>query len=116
MRKPSIKTLQTLPGVDRAKARELRAILEARREELEAMPAGEALICASWYSPTTRKLRLACLDAALGTYGAEAFWTRRGELVEYLNAGDTYTPTIVHFRGIYRVACWGDIAERHGAV
>jgi len=110
---PSIKALTALTG-DCVKAKELKNIFTALRQELEAMPAGEARVRECYHPPSTPDLRLACLDAALGTYGVEAFETARGEVVEYLNAGDTYTPTIVRFRGNYRVACWGDYAERHG--
>lgn len=114
-RTPSVKTLQTLPGVDAAKARTLKALLIARRDTLENHPAGAARVAACWTAPNTSDLRLHCLDAELGTYGVEAFFTDKGELVEYLNAGDTYCPTIVRWRGAYRITCWGDIAERHGA-
>lgn len=115
IRTPSIKTLQALPGVDAEKARALKALLTARRADLETLPAGAARLAACYHYPGTADLRLHCLDAEIGTHGVEAFRTDKGELVEYLNAGDTYTPTIVRFRGAYRVACWGDIAERHGA-
>lgn len=115
-RTPSLKTLRTLPGVDTGKAVALKRLLTACRADLESHPAaGELLARWCWHAPATPHLRLTCLDAELGTYGVEAFRTDRGELVEYLNAGDTYAPTIVRFRGTYRVACWGDIAERHGA-
>lgn len=113
---PSIKTLKTLPDVDAGKAATLKALLTADRATLEAHPAGAARIAECWNPPSTADLRLTCLDAELGTYGVEAFLTENGERVYYLNAGDTYTPTIVRFRGNYRVACWGDIAERHGAI
>lgn len=115
VRPPSLKALQTLPDVDAEKARALKALLTARRAVLEAHSAGAARVAECWAAPTTPDLRLTCLNAELGTYGVEAFWTTKGELVEYLNAGDPYVRTIVRFRGAYRVACWGDIAERHGA-
>ena len=112
---PSIKTLKTLPHIDAGKAAILKTLLTASRSTLEAHPAGAARLAECYHAPSTSDLRLTCLDAEMGTYGVEAFHTENGELVEYLNAGDTYTPTIVRFRGNYRVACWGDIAERHGA-
>jgi hypothetical protein len=31
----------------------------------------------------------------------------------YLNAGDTYVPTLVRFQGSYRITSWGDIAEKN---
>jgi hypothetical protein len=53
-----------------------------------------------------------CLNALGDFHGVEEFDTRKG-LCMYLNAGDTYTPTLIYFDGSYRVKCWGDIAERH---
>jgi hypothetical protein len=109
---PSIKALRTLtPCADKAK--ELKRILTMRRIELEALPAGADRIHECYHTPSTADLRMTCLDAALGTYGVESFQTRKGEWVDYLNTGDPYTPTIVRWRGNYRVTDWGSIAERH---
>lgn len=112
---PSVKTLIERLRLDAETAREAKRILTATRAELEAMPAGAARVAECYNPPHTYDLRLHCLDARIGTYGVECFHTKHGEPVFYLNAGDTYAPTIVRFRGRYRVACWGDIAERHGA-
>ncbi len=54
------------------------------------------------------------LNDLLSMHGVERFSTARGEGVLYLNAGDTYTPTLVRFRGNYRILDWGSLAERHG--
>lgn len=110
---PSIKTLTPVFG---DKASEARKILGMTRSELEALPAGAARVAECYHPPKTYDLRLTCLDALGETYGVEAFHTEHGELVHYLNAGDTYAPTVIRFRESYRVACWGDIAEKHGAV
>ena len=112
---PSIKTLRERLHLDADTAREAKRILTATRVQLEAMPAGAARLAECRHPPMTSDLRLHCLNACLGTHGIEGFQTRDGSWCDYLNAGDTYTPTIVWFRGRYRVACWGDIAERHGA-
>lgn len=111
MNLPSIKTLRVVFGDN---AKEARRILEMTRAQLEALPACAARIAECYHKPATSDLRLTALDALAGTHGVEAFETRAG-WCEYLNAGDTYTPTLLRFRGRYRVACWGDIAERHGA-
>jgi hypothetical protein len=113
MNLPSIKTLSAVFG---DKASEARKILEMTRSELEALPAGAARVRECYHPPKTYDLRLTCLDALGESYGVEAFHTSRGELVYYLNAGDTYAPTVIRFQGRYRVACWGDIAEKHGAI
>lgn len=112
MRLPSVKTLSSVFG---DKARDARAILEMNRAQLEALPAGAARARECYHPPATYDLRLTCLDALGESYGIEYFETPRGEAVHYLNAGDTYAPTLVRFRGTYRVASWGDLAEKHGA-
>lgn len=112
---PSIKTLRERLHLDAETAREAKRILTATRAELETMPAGAARVAECYNPPHTYDLRLHCLNACLGTHGVEGFQTLSGEWCDYLNAGDTYTPTIVRFRGRYRVACWGDLAEKHGS-
>ena len=112
MRLPSVKTLSSVFG---DKARDARAILEMTRAQLEALPAGAARARECYHPPATYDLRLTCLDALGESYGVECFETSRGEAVHYLNTGDTYAPTLVRFRGTYRVASWGDLAEKHGA-
>lgn len=112
-RSPSISAIESaFPG----KGKEAKAIFAMRRSELETLPAGEARVRECYHAPTTSDVRLHCLDALLETFGIEAFQTRNGEWVEYLNTGDTYAPTIVRMNGHYRIASWGDIAERHGSL
>lgn len=114
MRLPSVKTLREVFGDD---AKQARKILEMTRTELEQLPAGAARVRECYNPPSTEDIRLTCLDALGHTYGVEAFQTEMfGPWCEYLNTGDTYAPTLVLFRGSYRVTSWGDIAERFGAV
>lgn len=111
-RSPSIAAIESeFPG----KGKLAKAIFRMRRAELETLPAGEARIRECYNPPTTSDIRLHCLDALLGTFGIEAFQTRNGKWVEYLNTGDTYSPTIVRMNGHYRIASWGDIADRYGS-
>lgn len=111
-RSPSIAAIESeFPG----KGKLAKAIFRMRRAELETLPAGEARIRECYNPPTTSDIRMHCLDALLGTFGIEAFQTRNGTWVEYLNTGETYSPTIVRMNGHYRIASWGDIAERYGS-
>lgn len=111
-RSPSIEAIEVeFPG----KGKLAKAIFRMRRAELETLPAGEARIRECYNPPTTSDVRLHCLDALLGTFGVEAFQTKNGTWVEYLNTGETYSPTIVRMNGNYRIASWGDIAERYGS-
>jgi hypothetical protein len=106
---PSIKTLRQVFGDD---AKRARTILEMDRNGLEALPECAARLAECYHMPSRLDLRMTALDALAGTHGVEVFDTRAGACW-YLNAGDTYTVTLLHFQGRYRVACWGDIAERH---
>ena len=112
-RSPSVASIESaFPG----KGKLAKAIFRMRRSELESLPAGLARIRECYNPPTTSDVRLHCLDALLGTFGIEAFQTRNGTWVEYLNTGDTYAPTIIRMNGHYRIASWGDIAESHGSL
>ena len=107
-RLPSVRTLRAVFGDN---AKQARAILKMTRKELESLSTPQALVM-TYHPPRTSQLRLCLLDELAGTHGVEAFEVKGGTWCEYLNAGDTYTPTLILFRGAYRVACWGDIAER----
>lgn len=86
-------------------------ILGMRREALER------LVGETHYSIPTHELILQALND-LGDdkgpfHGVEVFDTPDGPCL-YLNAGDAYATTLVHFRGKFRVTTWGDIAEKYG--
>lgn len=118
-RLPSIKTLR---AVFQDRAHEARRILEMRRDQLEAHPVGAARVAECHHAPQTRDLRMTILNALdSGLHGVEGFVIGRrngdADTVWYLNAGDTYTPTLVFWAGAYRVESWGDrveILERQG--
>ena len=103
---PSIKALRTITS-DLTAARRAKAILNMSRAELEVLPAAAARIRECYNPPSTPDLRMTVLDDLLCTHGVEAFRLRDGSNVMYLNAGDTYTPTIVRMRGNYYVRDWG---------
>jgi hypothetical protein len=110
---PSIRTLRAV-FADRAP--EARRVLEMTRAELEAHPAGAARAAECYHPPKTFDLRMTVLDSLdSGLHGVEAFdiGHRDGtqETVWYLNAGDTYAPTLVFWAGRYRVESWGDRVE-----
>lgn len=71
-----------------------------------------------YHTPTYHE-RFACaINEALGGYGVEAIFRDGASWpdVEYINLGDTYTPTLVYLASTrkWRVACWGDIVEQLG--
>jgi hypothetical protein len=112
MNLPSVKTLRAVFGDNAPQARR---VLEMTRQDLLDTDAGHALWSRCFGDPLTSELRLEVLDKLAGTHGVEAFQLRSGAWVRYLNAGDTYTTTLVRMpSGRYRVTDWGTIAERHG--
>ena len=111
LRSPTIKALRQLFGANAAQAK---VLLKMSRDQLLRTPVGAARLAECYHAPTTQDIRMECLNALGGFHGVEGFTTRRGECL-YLNAGDTYTPTLVRYGSSYRIGCWGDIAERHGA-
>ena len=108
---PSIKKLAEVFGDN---AKQAKAVLLMTRKELLEHPAASARFAECYRPPQTWDLRMTVLNELAGTYGVEAFETSAG-WCEYLNAGDTYAATLVRFKGNYRIACWGDIAERYAA-
>jgi hypothetical protein len=119
---PRLPSIRTLRSVFADRAPEARRILEMRRSDLESHPVGAARVAECYHAPQTFDLRLdvlASLDT--GLHGVEGFDVSRRDGTQatlyYLNAGDTYTTTIVFWDGRYRVESWGDrveILERQG--
>ena len=109
LRSPSIKALRSIFG-DNAKA--AKELLCMTREQLLRTETGKARASQCYNPPLTQDIRMECLNALGGFHGVEAFDTKKGVCM-YLNAGDTYAPTLVRFKGAYRLSSWGDIAEKH---
>ena len=106
--KPSIKTLSAVFS-DPKKAR---AIFEMSRAQLLETEAGNTRYNECYNPPKTYDLRLHVLDALdSGLYGVEAVESTGGEYADYLNTGDSYAPTIIYWRGRYRVQSLGDFIE-----
>jgi len=112
MKTPSVQKLREAFGKNAAEAKHL---LKMSRDELSRTDAGAEMLRACYHQPPTYMLRLAALNTLGGFHGVEAFELRGGGWCEYLNAGDSYAPTLLRVRGVYRVGCWGDVAERHAA-
>lgn len=112
---PRSPSVQALREIFQDKAAEAKRVLRMNRTELCQYPAGDARVRECYNPPELSDIRLHVLNSLGEFSGVEAFETSRGELVEYLNSGDTYSATLVRFRGSYRVSTWGDIAERYGS-
>lgn len=108
MKLPSLETLAQV-FEDPAKAR---AILAMTRSQLEKTEAGAARVAECYHAPDTVDLRMHCLNALeTGLHGSEAMVSTRGEIADYLNAGDSYAATIIFWRGRFRVQSVGDFVE-----
>lgn len=108
MKLPSIKTL-SLVFED---AKQARKILEMSHKELASTDAGRKRIAECYHHPAWYDVRLTVLNSIdPGLHGVEGIESNNGEWVTYLNAGDTYTPTIIYWRGRYRVQSIGDFIE-----
>ena len=99
MRKPSVKTLANICE----NPKQARAIFEMTRAQLAETKPGKARIAACHNAPKT-------YDVA-GFHGLESAQATNGAFVDYLNAGDAYSPTIIYWNGRYRVQCFGDFVE-----
>ena len=109
MRTPSTKTLAQCFD----NPREAKAILQSSRAQLMGR-----LECAEharqcFNPPKLYELRMLALNACGNFHGVEGAETAAGgEWADYLNAGDTYAPTVIRWRGTYRVQSLGDFIER----
>ena len=106
MNMPSLKTLQWFEN-----AKELRRILKMRKAELSAQPAAIARIRECFTMPKWYDIRLTCLNEAGNFHGVEGYESSNGNWVTFLNAGDSYAPTIIYWRGTYRVQSLGSFIE-----
>lgn len=109
MRYPSIKTLSAVFS-DPKRARE---ILTMPSGALRALPVCARYLSACHGNPRNFVLRMLALDdIEESAYGVEAAETAAGmEWLEYLNVGDSYAPTVIYWRGNYRVQSVGDFLE-----
>jgi hypothetical protein len=109
MNTPSINTLRQVFGENAKKAKR---VLSMTREQLELTLVGRQRVQECYNPPRTEDIRLHVLNELAGTYGVEGIETPDG-WIEYLNSGDTYTVTLLRFKGRYKVGTCGDIAERY---
>ena len=108
MRTPSSKTLRLIYGDN---AKEAKALLKANRADLLKNEAADKMRRACYSTVRNFELRLCALNALGEFYGAECITATNGECADYLNSGDMYTPTLIRWRGNYRVQSIGDFIE-----
>lgn len=108
MRTPSIKTLRLIYG---DKAKSAKVLLKANRADLLKNEAADRMRRACYCPARNFELRLCALNALGEFHGAESITATNGEHAYYLNAGEMYTPTLIRWRGNYRVQSIGDFIE-----
>jgi hypothetical protein len=114
MRMPTIKTLSAIPDADHAC---MRAILKMSRAQLLQIPVCEARDRECYHPPKTWYLRMTALNEAARTHGVEScqvedtIGMHADDYAAYLNTGDSYVPTLIYWRGAYRVQSLGDFVE-----
>jgi hypothetical protein len=105
---PSVKALRSVFN----DPEQARAILSMSRAQLEQLPVCQARIAECYHPPATYDLRLTALDQLAETHGIEGAQASTGGWLLYLNAGDTYAPTVTYWECRYRVESWGDRVEK----
>ena len=108
MKTPSVKTLSIV--FDNPKL--AKNILCMSRSELLKTEAGKERNSECWNPPKTYDLRMHALASIdQGLHGVESAESVNGEYMNYLHTGKTYAPTLIYWRGKYRVQSVGDFIE-----
>lgn len=112
----SIKSLESLQGVDRDLAKRIRAVWRGDLAAVrKAYPEADQLRAQYYHPPGAREFRMAVINRLFGTYdvGFLGEHKRNREEVFYCDAGDPYTGTILFIGPRLVVGCWGDLVERN---
>lgn len=116
---PSKKSLIEALRITPEQADTVRGLIrgEIRTKDAERFPKSNAYFAKCCHEPKRLDRILACLDECLGTFGVEALGEVQtyGPPAEYLNTGDTYSPTLLfdHITGKFCLTSWGDWFERN---
>lgn len=106
MKTPSIKTLSAVFE----DPKEAKRILRMSHAELSCHPVAAARIAECYCRPSWADVRMTVLNSIdPGLHGVETI--QGDEYADYLNAGDCYAPTLIYWRGTYRVQSVGDFIE-----
>jgi hypothetical protein len=114
---PSIKSIMQIKDVTIEQAKQVRAVLELESIDAVTKVNNAALkyVQTCYNRPPLQMVKLTAIDTILQTYGVEGVPRGHGANspgFDYCNTGDSYASTIIWINGRYRVANWGDIAER----
>lgn len=108
-RSPSVRKLAEVFADQAAEAKRILRLpkgeLPALRESLGLHPAA-----------TRWQIRMEALNRLGDFSGVETLALSDGSFVDYLNAGDTYSATLLRWNGNYYVGDWGSLVERHNSM
>lgn len=115
----SLKSLLTIPGMTRDRAKLIRSIWLSKDE----IPFDQENAPRTWkwafqechHEPKRREMKRTAIDEIAEMHGVELLGIHKGsrDYVYYCNAGDTYAATILFHGGNLSVGCWGDMVERN---
>lgn len=120
---PPTKKVAEFLRIDLTQAALVRALVkrEIKMRELpeDKFPKTVAWVRSCYNQPSCREIRLQALNEAIDGFGVETI----GDVnnyppvihAEYVNTGDTYSPTVVrdNATGRYILTTWGDFMERN---
>ena len=116
---PSAKALVDVLNITPEQAATARGLIrgEVRTKDAERFPKANAYFQSCHHEPGRLTRILECLNEVLEMHGVEILGECRtyGPPAEYLNAGDTYTATLLfdHIAGNFKLTSWGDWYEKN---
>ena len=108
----TLKQLQEAFGEDEGLA--AYAVLGMSHNDLEEHPAGRERIEECYHHPEWWDVRMHVLNDVLHMHGVESIEVRDDGIscyADYLNTGETYATTILHWEDEYRLESVGDFVE-----
>lgn len=117
---PSIKTLTTRLNITPEKAKIIRFIFTANRNDLldningitSCIPNTIKWVKSCYNIPALNEIRIEAINEVLECYGVEYCESISGDYLSYCEAGDTYICTVCYYKGRFIVSSWGDIVEK----
>jgi hypothetical protein len=115
---PSIRAIAAGLNITGGEARVIREVIDGTLDPCDVSPAADAYRRQCHNPPDRYLLKLYAINELIKGSGVEYLQPAEGSRspgVEYVNLGDPYVTTVLRIAGgRYRIACWGDLAERGG--
>lgn len=110
-----IKNMMGHLSIDELSARKLLKALRCdTHEQLEALWEGYADYLQPMYNrPLLFECVMAYANELIGGHGVDGIEDDNGDWLTYVNTGDTYSATLIHYAGRYKLSTWGDMVENN---